>query len=123
MLVNLLRNLKGEINMKRYIKASRIPAKNLQRLNQAIEDSKKFDDMFSKCDFRYFVEYDGTPDSYLVWLADYNEYIGASEYYEYSFVSRWFDKFSAAVAHDTGYDDFYFEPYNSVEFCGRVWTD
>ena len=108
--------------MKRYIKANKISAQNLPRLNQAIADSKQ-DDMFSKCDFRYSVEYDGEPDSYLLWLADYNEYIGSSEYYEYSFVSDLFDRFSAAVARDTGCEDFMFEPYDSVEFCGRVWTD
>lgn len=106
--------------MKRYIKANKIFAKNLPRLNQAIADSK-IDDMFSKCNFKYSVEYDGVPDSYLIWLADYNEYIGSSEYYEYSFVSKLFDRFSEAVARDTGYDDFMFEPYDAVEFCGRVW--
>lgn len=109
--------------MKRYIKSSLTEVDyELPRLDQAIEDSKK-DDMFSKCDFQYRVEYDSYDDSYLIWLADYNEYIGSSEYYEYSFVSRLFDRFSEAVARDTGCADFMFDPYNSVEFCGRVWTD
>ena len=109
--------------MKRYIKSSLTEVDyKLPRLDQAIEDSKN-DDMFSRCDFKYRVEYDGASDSYLLWLADYNEYIGSSEFYEYSFVYKLFKRFETAVQRDTGDKDFMFEPYDSVEFSGVFWVD
>lgn len=108
--------------MKRYIKTNKeIPFK-LPSLDKAIKDIQSTDD-FKNCDFKYRIEYDRADDSYLIWLADYTENIGSSEYYEYPFVSKIFDRFSEAVARDTGCEDFMFEPYNSVDFCGRVWVD
>lgn len=108
--------------MKRYIKtAKEIPLK-LINLEKAIEKSKHTDlDLFDNCDFRYRVEDDGVEGSVSVWLADYSENIGASEFYEYKFVSELIESFSKAVRMDTGDIDFYFEPYDAVDFCGRAW--
>ena len=108
--------------MKRYIKANKVlDGFRLPSLDKAIEDSKHTDfDLFDDCDFRYRVEDDGVPGTVLIWLADYNEYIGSSEFYEYSFVDNLYKKFEAAIRQDTGDREFLLEPYDSVEFCGRA---
>lgn len=108
--------------MKRYIKSAKDLKMRLPHLDKAIADSKNTEfELFDDCDFQYRVEDDGVDGSILIWLADYNENIGSSEYYEYSFVNDLFKKFETAVKRDTGDIDFMFDPYDSVEFCGRAW--
>ena len=109
--------------MKRYIKASKtLEGYKLPNLDKAIEESKHTQfSLFDNCDFKYRVEDDGVDGSILIWLADYTEHIGSSEFYEYSFVYDLFKGFEKAVQIDTGDREFMFEPYDSVEFCGRAW--
>lgn len=106
--------------MKRYIRSSKRIDLKLKHLSRAI-DQIQDDETFSECDFQYYIEDDDpSGDSFLLWLYDRNEYIGSSEYYEYSFVENAFEKFNKAVRKDTGDIDFYFEPYDNVTFCGRA---
>jgi len=108
--------------MKRYVKAAKELKMRLPHLDRAIADSKNTElELFDDCDFHYRVEDDGVEGSVLIWLADYNEYIGSSEFYEYSFVKNLFKRFETAVQRDTGDIDFMFEPYDAVDFCGRAW--
>ena len=111
--------------MKKYIRSNMDLARSnydikLPHLDKAIEDSKHTEfELFDDCDWHYWVEDDGVENAPIIWLADYNEYIGSSEFYEYSFVDKLIKSFEQAVAKDTGYRDFMFEPYDSVEFCER----
>lgn len=108
--------------MKRYIKSAENLNMRLPHLDRVIQNSKNTEfELFDDCDFQYRVEDDGVEGSVLIWLADYNEYIGSSEFYEYSFVHDLFESFEKAVQKDTGDIEFMFEPYDSVEFCGRAW--
>ncbi len=110
--------------MKRYIKASQVIDFKLPNLDAAIEKSKHTEfELFDDCDFQYRVEDDGVKGSILIWLADYSENIGSSEFYEYSFVNDLYKKFERAIQMDTGDKEFMLEPYDSVEFCGRAWPN
>ena len=108
--------------MKRYIKSSIELDMKLPALDKALAQIRN-DENLKNCDFQYRVEDDGVDGSILVYLADYNEYVGSNEFYEYDFIQHIFNKFEKAVQKDTGDKNFYFEPYSNVDFCGRAWVN
>ena len=107
--------------MKRYIKSNTEVDMKFPRLDKAIEYYNNDFSYTEGCEFQYRVEDDGEPDSVLVFLYDLNEYIITNEYYQYEWVERMIKRFATAVQRDTGDNDFYFDCYDNVEFCGRAF--
>lgn len=104
--------------MKKIYSATEVDYISMPNLDRAIAECKN-NEFFEDSDFQYRIEKrnDGE-DWYVIYLYDRNESIGYDEYINYSAVDRQFEVFTKAVIEDTGYTDFYFEPYNNVEFSG-----